>query len=260
MPSKTNTSASSAGSAQAMPLASNNIALAVVAVVLFVSGFFLGQLWQENKMLKSGAAPTAAQPAVDPNAAAPAGPDQATLANMPAVTDDDYAKGASNPVVTLVEYSDFECPFCNRFHPTMTQVMENYGDQVRWVYRHLPLSFHPFAQKAGEAAECVGAQLGQTGFWAFTDELYAQQAAGETMSDDLITAAATTAGVNMATFQTCLDNGEMTQKVLDSAAGAQSAGVNGTPGTIVVTSDGPQELIPGALPYESVEQIIQQYL
>ena len=127
------------------------------AVVLFVAGFFVGQLWQENKTLKSGTTPTAAV-AQDGAVQPPSGPSAVTLSQMPEVTKDDYIQGASNPKVTLVEYSDFECPFCNRFHPTLVQIMEKYGDQVAWVYRHYPLSFHPFAEKAAEASECVSAQ------------------------------------------------------------------------------------------------------
>ncbi|MCA9372683.1 thioredoxin domain-containing protein [Candidatus Woesebacteria bacterium] len=237
----------------------NTIGLVVVAVVLFVAGFFVGQLWQENKTLKSGTTPTAAV-AQDGAVQPPSGPSAVTLSQMPEVTKDDYIQGASNPKVTLVEYSDFECPFCNRFHPTLVQIMEKYGDQVAWVYRHYPLSFHPFAEKAAEASECVSAQKGTDGFWKYADFMFNQQASGTAISDDLINQGAQAAGVNMATFTTCLSSGSMKAKVTAQQDAGTSAGISGTPGTIIVTKDGPQELIPGALPFESVEQMIQKYL
>ncbi|HNQ16741.1 MAG TPA: thioredoxin domain-containing protein [Candidatus Woesebacteria bacterium] len=243
------------------PLGSQNtLGMVVVALVLFVAGFFLGQLWQENKMLKSGI-PTAAAPAVQDGAAeAPSGPTKETLGLMPKVTKDDHILGASNPKVTLVEYSDFECPFCNRFHPTVKQIIEKYGDEVALVYRHFPLSFHPFAQKSAEASECVAKQKGSEGFWKYADYIFGEQTKGTAMSDDLILKSAQEAGVNVTAFQTCLDSGEMKEKVTENQTTGGAAGISGTPGTIIVTQDGPQELIPGALPFESVEPMIQKYL
>ena len=235
----------------------NTIGMVVVAVVLFVAGFFLGQLWQENQMLKSGG--TGAQVAQQPSDV-PQGPTKEDLAKMPPVTEDDNYLGASNPKVTLVEYSDFECPFCNRFHPTAKEIIANYGDEVALVYRHFPLSFHPLAQRSAEASECVAEQKGNDGFWKFADYIFEQQANGIAMTEELITESAEEAGVNITAFQTCLDSGKMTELVQNQFNVAGTAGVSGTPGTIIVTEDGPQELIPGALPYEAVEEMIVKYL
>lgn len=78
------------------------------------------------------------------------------LSNLPAVSDQDHLRGEKNAKITIVEYSDFDCPFCYRFHATMQQVLEEYKGQVNWVYRDFPLpQLHPNAPKLAEAAECI---------------------------------------------------------------------------------------------------------
>ena len=90
-----------------------------------------------------------------------------------AFADTDSMKGPKDAKVTIVEYSDFQCPYCSRAFPTIEQVMKDYNGKVRLVYKHLPLiSIHPHAQKAAEAAECAKAQ-GK--FWEFHDKLFATQ-------------------------------------------------------------------------------------
>lgn len=89
------------------------------------------------------------------------------------VTEDDWIKGSSDAVVTVVEYSDFDCPFCSRFHQAMGEVMADNPDTA-WVYRHFPLDqLHPEARYVAEAAECVGELEGQDAFWKFTDAYFA---------------------------------------------------------------------------------------
>jgi protein-disulfide isomerase len=94
------------------------------------------------------------------------------LANLPPVTSADYVKGNRNGQVFLIEYSDYECPFCTRFHPTAQKVVDTYSEAA-WVYRHFPLDqLHPNARPAAEAAECVGELGGEDAFWKFTDEIF----------------------------------------------------------------------------------------
>lgn len=99
-----------------------------------------------------------------------------TVAAIRPVTDADHIRGSSDAPITIIEYSDFQCPFCIRFHPTMLQVMAEYEGRVRWVYRHLPLTaIHPEAEPAALAAECAGELGGNDAFWQFADGLFANQ-------------------------------------------------------------------------------------
>lgn len=89
--------------------------------------------------------------------------------NVNPITADDYIKGSADAPIKVIEYSDYDCPFCSRFHTTMIDVMEDEED-VAWVYRHFPLvQLHPEAPAVARAAECVGEIAGNDAFWEFTD-------------------------------------------------------------------------------------------
>lgn len=90
------------------------------------------------------------------------------------VTEDDYIRGSQDATVKIVEYSDFDCPYCQQFHQTMKQVVNNYDDsEVAWVYRHFPIpQLHPDAPRKARASECVADLGGQDAFWTFADEIF----------------------------------------------------------------------------------------
>jgi protein-disulfide isomerase len=241
----------------------NNFVIFLLLAVVFVGGFFGGSMWTENQMLKNGKAPAGtavAAPTAGAEPAAPTGPTADQLANVPAVGNDEPVRGDKNATVTLVEYSDFECPFCGRFHPTMQQIMEEYEGKVNWVYRHYPLSFHPNAQKAAEASECVLEQKGNEAFWTYADAIFDTNIKLGSLTPDAIDDAAEAAGVNMTTFSECLDSGKYAQKVADQMSAGTAVGVSGTPGTFIITDDGAQEFISGAYPIDQVKASIDKYL
>ncbi len=243
---------------------SNNFVLVFLAGLFFIGGFVAGSFWTENQFLKSGSGTQVVQgnpSVVDPNAVGPTGPTAEQLKAVPKVSNDDRIKGNKNAKIVLIEYSDFECPYCARFHPTIAQVAKEYGDQVAWVYRDYPLPFHPNAQKAAEAARCVSKQKGNDGFWTYGDKLFEENTVlGGKLTPEVISSVAQGMGVNMDAFKKCLDSGEMADEVKAQMDAGAQAGVNGTPGTFIVTKDGAQELIPGALPVEQVKASIEKYL
>lgn len=178
------------------------------------------------------------------------------------VGDDDYVRGPNDAKLTLIEYSDYECPFCKRFHPTMQQVMEDYDGEVRWVYRHFPLSFHANAQKQAEAGLCVGDLGDADKYWEFTDLIFERTTSGGTGFDNaLLPALAEEVGVDKSDFEECLNSGRMADRVAAETADGTNAGASGTPTTFLVGPDGKTiDAVPGAEPYEQVKARIDAAL
>lgn len=224
--------------------------IAVVSLIAFLSsgsGFSFGGNVAGSK---TGTGNVGAVPSQPTQPAAPAAPAAGTTATAPAVTADDHVRGNPNAKITMIEYSDFECPFCGRHKPTLDQVLAQYGDDVNLVYRHFPLtSIHPNAQKAAEASECAGAQ-GK--FWEYHDILFDNQTA---LTIPSLKAYAGQLGLNQAQFDNCLDSGEFASKVTKQAQEAQAAGITGTPGTFVG-----DQLVRGAFPLATFTQIIDGLL
>ena len=162
--------------------------------------------------------------------------------------DDDAVLGNKDAKVTIVEFSDYECPYCGRhFSETYPQIKKDYIDtgKVKIVFRDFPLSFHPNAQKAAEAAECAGEQ-GK--YYGMHDKLYQNQKALDVAS---LKTYAQQIGLNIAKFNSCLDSGQMAGEISKDMADGQSYGVQGTPGFFV---NG--KFISGAQPYGVFKQAI----
>ena len=223
-----------------------------MAMILLLNNFM--GLSTGSALAKTGGTATAPAPTPvvtnpTPSAPAPAGV-------LAAVSEGDHVRGdLSKAKVVLVEYSDFQCPYCSKHHPTMLQVMEEYGDDVAWVYRHFPLSFHPNAEPSSLASECA-AEQGK--FWEFADIMFEGQAGLSTTAQAAETFMQETAkdiGLNMNAYNDCYESGKYQSAVDEDADSGQTAGVSGTPATFINGT-----LVSGAVPYASMKKIIDDAL
>ena len=159
--------------------------------------------------------------------------------------------GKPDAPVTLVEFSDFQCPFCKGMAPTLKQVSQKLGDKVQIVYRQYPLnSIHPFAAKAAEASLCANEQ-GK--FWEMHDAMFEDQTK---LAVKDLKATAVRLGMDGKKFDTCLDSGRYVEQIQNDLSEGEKVGVNGTPAVFINGV-----LLPGgSVPYSTVEAAIQQEL
>lgn len=178
------------------------------------------------------------------------------------VDSSDNIRGNPNAPIVIVEYSDYDCPFCKRFHETMNEVMDEYGvgGKVAWVYRQFPISqLHPNAPKISEAAYCVSELAGNDAFWTFSDLIFSERGINDPTNITKLAEFAKTAGADTNAFNKCLESGQMTDKVNESYNEAVAAGIKGTPQSYIVVGNS-QLPIEGAQPYSVIKQNIDQIL
>jgi len=196
-----------------------------------------------------------------PSTAPSAQPATKPVGQMPPVTSQDHIRGSASAAVTLVEYSDYECPFCKQFQPSLQRLIQEESGKVRWVYRQFPLSFHQNAEKESEAGECVAELGGNDAFWNFTDKIYKRTTSNGTgfaLTD--LPGLAAEVGVARKPFEDCLNSGKYATIVQQSESGGSAAGIDGTPGTFLINKQGKTQLIPGAVPYEQLKQAVESML
>lgn len=239
---------------------------AILVGVLVIGAFVIGSLWTKVQYLEKNNATLAQGSANNPQVAPPQ-PQQPTKGV--ASIDDDPIMGDKNAPVTIIEFSDYECPFCKRyFDDTFPQLKEKYIDtgKVKIVFRDLPLSFHdPMATKEAVAANCARKQGGDTKYFQYHDEIFKRtKSNGNGLSDTDLTTIATSLSLNLSTFNTCLADPAQTDEVKKDLADATKAGASGTP-TFVVgnsTSNGEisGDLVVGAQPFAAFQAIIDPLL
>lgn len=196
--------------------------------------------------------------ALPSNEAAVGGADLTTTGEIRPVDDTDHIRGNPNAPIVMIEYSDYDCPFCKNFHETMNQIMDTYGSdgKVAWVYRHFPLQqLHPSAPIIAQASECVAEEGGNEAFWKFTDLIFGERGTNEPTNTARLEEFAVTSGVSANAYQSCMESERTVRRVEADFNDALSAGGKGTPYTLVLVG-GQQGVISGAQPYETVSKIL----
>ncbi|MEW6610591.1 MAG: thioredoxin domain-containing protein [Patescibacteria group bacterium] len=244
------------------PKVSFFIGVGTALVIGLVVGFFvlLGIVLKGNAR-DTLSARTSNSPSAAAQPAAPSPQPSAPRAiNMAPITDTDWVWGDRNAKVSVVEYSDTECPFCKRFHPTMQQLISEYDGKMNWVYRHFPLtSLHPKAPQEAEALECAGEQGGNEAFWNYLDRIFAITPSNNGLDPAELPKIAEYVGLNRTEFENCIRSGRWVQKVSSQAQDAVDAGGSGTPYSVIVAGD---KKIPvsGAVPLEQLKSLIDSVL
>jgi protein-disulfide isomerase len=170
----------------------------------------------------------------------------------------EYSMGRTDAPVVIVEYTDYQCPFCNRFYTTtFNELKKQYIDtgKLRFISRDFPLEFHQHSLKAAEATRCAGEQ---DKFWQLKDALMLNYSR---MSPDLITSLAKDAKIDMSTFQACMDSGRYVSGIKEGIAAAGAIGINGTPSFVIGTVKGDRlegYLLVGAQPLSGFESLIKK--
>lgn len=239
----------------------------IISIAILINGGVI-----QIKGLSSGSAKagTTGQAPTQPTdqAAAPAVPEVPT-GPVKVSVDDDPVLGDKNAPVTIVEFSDYECPFCKRhFDQTLPELVKNYIDtgKAKLVYRDLPLSFHdPMATTEARAANCAREQGGDTAYFKFHDEIFKRTTSnGNGLDRAKIDKIALDNGLNEANFKTCLDSEKFKDEVAKDLADAGAVGATGTPSFVIGASNDSGEiegqLVVGAQPYAAFKTIIDEKL
>lgn len=240
-----------------MPIALIVSALIISATVLFVGFDVSGKLGDLSKsvgkiQITTGSGEGSGSGSGTGNVAPEDNTPPAPKIDFAKLPDDDPVAGKADAKVTIVEFSDFQCPFCGKFYnDAYQQLKKDYIDtgKVKLVYRDFPLGFHPEAQKAAEAGECAD---DQGKFWQMHDKIFSNQS---TMSVDGYKKWAKELGLDSAKFNQCLDSGTKASEVQKDESDGQAAGIGGTPSFFIN-----EKLVVGAQPYSVFKAAIDAEL
>lgn len=174
---------------------------------------------------------------------------------IPSVGAQDHILGNPTAPVVIIEYSDFDCPFCKQFHDTLRALMATYGaaGDVALVMREFPLTeLHPNAARHAQAAECAALASGNDAFWKFGDLLFAGQPTDPARYPELVSQA----GVDASAFASCVEASATAPLVARERQDALSAGAQGTPFSLILVKGRDPVPVPGALPYDQMQALI----
>lgn len=226
-----------------------SIPLAIVFSGILIAGAILFTEKPTTTVAVADQVPAKTQAGADTQEADPA---------LLAIKSDDHVLGNPNADVVIVEYSDAQCPFCQRFHETMLKVMDVYGKngQLAYVYRHFPLEqIHPYAQKAAEGLECAAEIGGNDAFWKLVDKYFEPDTVS--VAADQIPKLAAAIGLDQDKMATCIASGKYEARVRRDFTEGVTIGVKGTPYTVIWNKKtGKQMAINGAYPYDNVKTVV----
>lgn len=172
---------------------------------------------------------------------------------------DNWLYGSPDARFTLVEYADTECSYCKRFHETPKGIVESSNGNVNWEYQHLTVMGERSLIQA-QAAECIGEQLGNQGFWVFLGEVYKRTSSNGQGAGDLLKLASDV-GADVTDFNSCVSSGRYLEEIQASTTSARALGISGTPATVVVDNyTGETQLLGGAQPTEAFVQVMRQMM
>jgi protein-disulfide isomerase len=223
---------------------------AVLTVLAFAAGILLGYtVWGTDSVTATALVPPAADQPSGPVIEAPV-TEQPQYRRYDIPMGDSYALGPEDAPITLVEFSDYQCPYCRRWHAEVYEpLLAAYPGQIRFVYRHLPLdSIHPDAIPAAEASMCAGEQ---DAFWQFHEKLFSSEALG----DQVYAQYAQELGLDMQTFESCVSDRKYQQAVEEDTSFALDLGIRSTP-TFFING----LAIVGAQPLDVFKQVIDKEL
>jgi len=229
------------------------VLVVLLAIAAFLAGSFFTKIqYQKSQGQEAKASPTPTTVAQKPQElpAVLGAAETAKIAENAAAV-----KGKEDALVTIVEFSEYQCPFCKRYvDQTYFKIWEKYGDSLRYIFQDYPLAFHSHAQKLAEAARCAGEQ---DKYWQMHDLLFEMREEWVEKQDIVqnLTSYAQRLALNVDQFDNCLSSGKFTQAVKDSFALGQEVGVSGTP-TFFING---RKLV-GAQPFENFAKIIDDEL
>ncbi len=252
----------------ALPRSTNGYLVIVLIIFAFLLGMLTNKVLYLENVQKSGVnSLTANNPSLD-NAQAPQAIPTEDLSPKKVSIDDDPVIGDKNAKVTIIDFTDYECPFCKKyFDETFAQIKKEYIDsgKVKYVVRDLPLSFHQNAPKEAEAAECAREQGGDEGYFKYHDEIFKRTTSNGTgLALNQLSVIANDLGLNGDELQTCLDADKYKAEIEKDLADAGKAGASGTPSFFIGKSS-PDNIISGtpligAQPFSSFKTAIDQQL
>src|SRR3989344_5184007 len=178
--------------------------------------------------------------------------------NVQPVTGSDHIRGSADASIVIIEFSDPECPFCRRLHPSLKQIFEEYNGRVAWVYRHFPLdAIHRKARREAAGLECAGELGGNEKFWKYLDRLFEITPSNDLLDTAELPRIAGYVGLDREVFEECLASGKFADHIEKDLQDAVSSGGSGTPYMVIIAPNNKKMGLSGAQPYETIRQVVE---